>query len=236
MKAIIIDDERLARKELQTLLSEYHEIEVVDECATPNAAIESIKKHNPDIIFLDIQMPGKTGFELLEELDANPEVIFVTAYDEHAIKAFEVNALDYLLKPIDPDRLRETIKKLSIETVSNELRKEVLGNDDQIFIKDGEKCWFIKLSDVSLFESEGNYVRIYFENFKPLVLKSLNNLEKRLDARCFFRANRKFIINLSWVDHVENWFNGGLQVTLKSGQKVEISRRQAVKFKNMFSL
>lgn len=236
MKAIIIDDERLARKELQTLLSDYHEIEVVDECATPNAAIESIKKHNPDIIFLDIQMPGKTGFELLEELDANPEVIFVTAYDEHAIKAFEVNALDYLLKPIDPERLKETIKKLSIETVSNELRKEVLGNDDQIFIKDGEKSWFIKLSEVSLFESEGNYVRIYFENFKPLVLKSLNNLEKRLDERCFFRANRKFIINLSWVDHVENWFNGGLQVTLKSGQKVEISRRQAVKFKNMFSL
>lgn len=236
MKAIIIDDERLARKELKTLLSDYHEIEVVDECATPNAAIESIKKHNPDIIFLDIQMPGKTGFELLEELDANPEVIFVTAYDEHAIKAFEVNALDYLLKPIDPDRLKETIKKLSIETVSNELRKEVLGNEDQIFIKDGEKCWFIELGDVSLFESEGNYVRIYFENFKPLVLKSLNNLEKRLDERNFFRANRKFIINLSWVDHVENWFNGGLQVTLKSGQKVEISRRQAVKFKNMFSL
>ena len=143
-------------------------------------------------------MPGKTGFELLEELDANPEVIFVTAYDEHAIKAFEVNALDYLLKPIDPERLKETIKKLSIETESNEFRKDVLGKNDQIFIKDGEKCWFIKLDEVSLFESEGNYVRIYFDGFKPLVLKSLNNLEKRLDSRCYFRANRKFIINLNY--------------------------------------
>lgn len=236
MKAIIIDDERLARKELNSLLKDFHEIDVVDECSTPNAAIESIKKHKPDIIFLDIQMPGKTGFELLEELDATPEVVFVTAYDEHAIKAFEVNALDYLLKPIDPDRLKETISKLSDETETDDLHKEILGQDDQIFIKDGEKCWFISLKEVSLFESEGNYVRIYFDNFKPLVLKSLNNLEKRLDGRDFFRVNRKFIINLKWIDHVENWFNGGLQITLKTGQKVEVSRRQAVKFKNLFSL
>lgn len=236
MKAIIIDDERLARKELNSLLKDFHEIDVVDECSTPNAAIESIKKNKPDIIFLDIQMPGKTGFELLEELDATPEVVFVTAYDEHAIKAFEVNALDYLLKPIDPDRLKETISKLSDETETDDLHKEILGQDDQIFIKDGEKCWFISLKEVSLFESEGNYVRIYFDNFKPLVLKSLNNLEKRLDGRDFFRVNRKFIINLKWIDHVENWFNGGLQITLKTGQKVEVSRRQAVKFKNLFSL
>tara|TARA_B110000285_G_scaffold67049_1_gene76989 strand:- start:187 stop:912 length:726 start_codon:yes stop_codon:yes gene_type:complete len=241
MRAIIIDDERLARKELKSLLKDYHEIEIVDECSSPEEALKSIEKHNPDLLFLDIQMPEKTGFDLLQELDKSPKVVFVTAFDEYAVKAFEVNALDYLMKPVDPERLKETMAKVLSEDIEDEEAYDVpdrgiLSSNDQIFIRDGEKCWFIYLKDVRMFESEGNYVRIYFETFKPLVLKSLNGLQERLDQKLFFRANRKYIINLKWVSHIENWFNGGLQVVLKDGEKVEISRRQAVKFKALMSL
>ena len=241
MRAIIIDDERLARKELKSLLKDYHEIEIVDECSSPEEALKSIEKHNPDLLFLDIQMPEKTGFDLLQELDKSPKVVFVTAFDEYAVKAFEVNALDYLMKPVDPERLKETMAKVLSEDIEDEEAYDVpdrgiLSSNDQIFIRDGEKCWFIYLKDVRMFESEGNYVRIYFETFKPLVLKSLNGLQERLDQKLFFRANRKYIINLKWVSHIENWFNGGLQVVLKDGEKVEISRRQDVKFKALMSL
>jgi two-component system LytT family response regulator len=245
MKTIIIDDERLARKELIKLLKKFDFFDIVDECANADEAILSIEKHNPELIFLDIQMPGKTGFEMLEELDrVPPKVIFVTAYDEYALKAFEVSAMDYLLKPVAQDRLDEVVKKLAAEAVNpspepgklSDDNKEQLGETDQIFLKDGEKCWFVTLKDVRMFESEGNYVRVFFNDNKPLILKSLNSLESRLEGRTFFRANRKFIINLKWVDGIENWFNGGLKVKLKTGERVEISRRQASKFKELMSL
>jgi two-component system LytT family response regulator len=164
-------------------------------------------------------------------------VVFVTAHDEYAIKAFEVNAFDYLLKPVSPERLAETIRKLTIK--DNTDKKEntsPLSEIDRVFIKDGEKTWFVKLSQIRLFESEGNYVRVYFETFRPLILRSLNSLEERLNDKHFFRASRKHIINLSWVESIETWFNGGLMVKLKDGQQIEISRRQAVKLKDMMSL
>ncbi len=238
MRALVIDDERLARRELISLLDKYENIEVVDECANVEEAKEAVNKHKPDLLFLDIQMPGKNGFDLISELDAVPTVIFVTAYDEFAIRAFEVNALDYLLKPVHPERLGDAIRKLEDDTESDneDESNEKLTEDDQIFLKDGEKCWFVSLRDIRLFESEGNYVRVLFHESKPLILRSLNNLEKRLDPKVFFRANRKFIINLKWVSNIEPWFNGGLQVTLKDGEKVEISRRQAAKFKDLMSL
>lgn len=237
MKAIIVDDERLARNELKTLLGNHKEIEVVAECANASEAKEKIDSLKPDVVFLDINMPGKSGLELVEEISAIPDVVFITAYDEHAIKAFELNAFDYLLKPVQPQRLSETVKKLAEKEVAS--KGENTGPLDErelIFIKDGEKCWFVKLSDVRLFESEGNYVRVYFENNKPLILRSLNNLEARLNERQFFRASRKHILNLRWVASVETWFNGGLMVKLKDGKEVEISRRQAVKIKDMLSL
>ncbi len=241
MKVIIIDDERLARRELRNLLKKFDSLEILDECVNADEAIASIKKNEPDLIFLDIQMPGKNGFEMLHHLEKVPKVIFVTAYDEFAIKAFDVNALDYLLKPVDPKRLEEAINKLDEKNASS--AKEPRGGasgrlneNDQIFLKDGEKCWFVTLKNVRMFESEGNYVRVYFGQDKPLILKSLNNLENRLDERVFFRANRKYIINLRWVEGIENWFNGGLQVRLKEDEKVEISRRQASRFKDLMSL
>ena len=236
MKAIIVDDERLARNELRRLLADYPEVEIIEECNSAEAAIIAVDKLRPDVVFLDIHMPGKDGFGVLEELDYMPHVIFITAYDEYAIKAFEVNALDYLLKPVEVDRLKDAINKVKAELIEPIEKSDKLGVDDQVFVKDGDRCWFVNLSDVPMFESEGNYVRVYFDKNKPLILKSLNNLSNRLDEASFFRANRKFIINLNWVESIENWFNGGLMLKLKNGEKVEISRRQASKFKEMKSL
>jgi two-component system LytT family response regulator len=184
-------------------------------------------------------MPGKTGFALLEELDKVPKVIFTTAYDEYALKAFEYNALDYLLKPIEPTRLEESVKKLLEGIKKDKVQEsmfETLTAEDQVFVKDGDRCWFVKLEKVRLFESEGNYVRLYFDDNKPLILRTLNYLDERLDSKSFFRANRKHIINLKWVENIEPWLNGGLLAKLKGGHKIEVSRRQAVKFKEMLSL
>jgi len=243
MKALIIDDERLARKELATLLEKHDTIEIVGEAANADEAEVMIAEKRPDLLFLDINMPGRTGFELLETLDHSPQVIFVTAYDEHALKAFEVNALDYLLKPIDPERLAAALTKLQQANSSDPLHREILHENDQIFLKDGEKCWFVTLKDVRYFESEGNYVRVRFGDQKPLVLRSLNKLEEKLDPLVFFRANRKHIINLRWVERIEPWFSGGLMVHLKSngkagpeGEQLEVSRRQAARFKELLSL
>lgn len=242
MKAIIVDDERLARKELNSLLEQYPEIEILAEAVNADDAIEKINQHQPDLIFLDIQMPGKTGFEMLEQLEKSPQVIFTTAYDEFAIKAFEFNAMDYLLKPIQEDRLKDAINKVLTrerekpEMVEVEERPKKLGINDQVFVKDGDRCWFVKLADIRLFESDGNYIKVYFDKFKPMIHKSLNALDERLDDRSFFRASRKHIINLSWVETIETWFNGGLLVQLKGGEKVEVSRRQAARFKEKMSL
>ena len=243
MKALIVDDERLARKELNNLLRQFPEVEVVGECSNADEAREMIEKYRPELVFLDIQMPEKSGFDLLEELDNVPEVIFVTAYDEYALKAFDVSALDYVLKPVEEERLADALSKVRTKIES---KKEIvefggspdkkLGSNDQIFIKDGEKCWFVTLGDVSRFESEGNYVRVYFNGSKPFILRSLNALEERLDSKTFFRANRKYIVNMRWIEHIENWFNGGLRVTLKDGEQIEVSRRQAAKFKELMSL
>ena len=239
MRVVIVDDERLARQELKSMLATYPGIDIAGECADVKSAIETINELKPDVVFLDIQMPGKTGFDLLEEITFVPEVVFVTAHDEYALKAFEVNALDYLLKPVQGARLSDAIKKVSekirkIEDPQN--KANALTETDQVFVKDGEKCWFVKLGDVRLFESEGNYVRLFFGTQRPLILRSLNYLDERLSNKTFFRASRKHIINLQWIENIESWFNGGLLVKLKGGESVEISRRQAVKLKEMMSL
>ncbi|HWH61619.1 MAG TPA: response regulator [Ginsengibacter sp.] len=238
-KAIIIDDERLARNELKKLLQEFPEVEVIGEAANANEGIEKIESLNPDLIFLDIQMPGKTGFDMLTQIEKAPHVIFVTAYDEYALKAFEVNALDYLMKPVEPKRLADALLKVrqkDEEELLSYNNRGLLHENDQVFVKDGERCWFVKLSDVRLFESVGNYAKVFFGNNKPLILKSLNALEERLDDKVFFRANRKHIINLRMIDKIEPYFNGGLLLDLVGGEKIEVSRRQAVKFKEMMSL
>lgn len=244
MRAIIIDDERLARTELKKLLQDFPEVEVIDEAANAQEGIQKIEALRPDLIFLDIQMPGKTGFDMLSELEKSPQVIFTTAYDEYALKAFEVNALDYLLKPVEPKRLADAIQKLHQHPVqpreqniaSENFNQSLLNEHDQVFVKDGERCWFVKLTDIRLFESVGNYAKVFFGTNKPLILKSLNALEERLDEKMFFRANRKHIVNLRMIEKIEPYFNGGLLLELKGGEKIEVSRRQTVKFKEMMSL
>ena len=243
-RTLLIEDERLAREELKSLLKDFIEIDIVGEARNGLEALEMIKKLSPDLLFLDINMPEMNGFEMIKHLVEIPQVIFVTAYDEFALKAFEVNALDYLLKPVDPKRLQEAIKKLSNGEEDFNSHSDVflaskdrtLTLADKVFIKDGEKCWFIELRKIRMLESDGNYVKVYFDTSRPLLLRSLNSFEERLDARFFFRANRKFIINLQWISSIENWFNGGLRVELMEGEKVEISRRQAIRFKEVMSL
>ncbi|MBW7867517.1 MAG: response regulator transcription factor [Brumimicrobium sp.] len=244
MKAIIIDDERLARQELRLLLKDFSSsIEVIGEASNGEEGIAMIQKHQPDLIFLDIQMPDMNGFNMLSKLEEIPKVIFVSAYDEYALDAFRVNALDYLLKPVDPSQLKNAIDKISNDTesdfyspVKNERENRLLTNEDRIFIKDGEKYFFPYLNEIKYFESQGNYVKVYFKENKPMVLRSLNAIEDKLSSENFFRANRKYLVNISAIKNVENWFNGGLKAILEDDTEVEISRRQARRFKDIMSL
>lgn len=240
--AMIVEDSRLARLELKTMLEVHPEVEIVGEADNVDDALKSLEELDPDILFLDIHMPGKTGFDLLEELETVPHVIFTTAYDEYAIKAFEYNTLDYLLKPLKPERLAAALEKVhqGIEEERSQEAEHAEGDflsiDKRVFVKDGDKCWLVRLGDIRMFEVYGNYSRVFFEGNKPLILRSLNQLEERLDPAVYFRANRQQVINLEKIDKVDTWFNGRLKVTMEGGAEVEISRRQAVKFKEKLSL
>ena len=237
MKAVVIDDSRLARNELKRLLKELDIVEVVAEASDATEAREKVESEKPDLIFLDIQMPGKDGFQLLEELEFIPEVIFTTAYDEYALKAFEYNALDYLQKPVDRDRLAGAVSKVKTKLVKrkSDLQENRMGEQDQVFVKDGERCWFVPLAKVRVFEVEGNYTKIYFDEFKPMVPRTLNYLETRLDPKIFFRANRQQIINLRWIERIEPWFSGSIKIYLEGGHEVDVSRRQTQRFKDLMS-
>jgi two-component system LytT family response regulator len=228
MKAVIIDDERLARVELRRLLAEHPEVQVAGEARGGEEALDVIAGLSPDLIFLDIQMPGMTGFQLLERLEDVPQVIFTTGYDEYAIKAFEVNALDYLMKPIAPARLAAALARARPRQSKSRL--------EQVFVRDGEKCWIVRLADVFLMESEGNYTRLCFGSDRPLIRRSLNALEEQLDPAISFRANRKQIVNLKWVQAMAAGAGGALAVTLRGGREVEISRRAAARLREVMSL
>lgn len=241
MKALIIDDERLARGELRRLLAAFPDIEIVGEAANAKQARELIGQLKPTVLFLDVQMPGETGMSLLESLEPPaPAVVFTTAYDEFAVKAFELNALDYLLKPVDPERLAGAVDRLRSRHAgpgkSKSVARERIAADDKVFVRDGERCWFVEVKKIRLLESEGNYTRVHFDDVQPQFFRSLNAMEERLDPKFFFRANRRQIINLSWIESIEPWFSGGLLVHLKGGAKVELSRRQAQDFRDKMSL
>ena len=242
MKALIIDDERLARNELRRLLAVHADIEIAGEAVDVPDALGRITALKPDLIFLDVQMPGADGFNLLEQLEPPlPAVIFTTAYDEFAVKAFEFNALDYLLKPVDPNRLVAALEKLRHHGSHAPFGGEAnathrLSPEDKVFVREGDRCWFVPVKNIRLLESEGNYTRLHFDDQKPQQFRSLTAMEERLDARHFFRANRKQVINLAWVDGIEPWFSGGLLVKLKGGLKIELSRRQAQDFRERMSL
>ncbi len=239
MRALIIEDSRLARQELKHLLKGFPEVTIAGEAANADEAEALIAQLKPDLLFLDIQMPGRNGFELLEALEEAPDVIFTTAYDQYAVKAFEINALDYLQKPLQPERLRAAIEKVSAcrtPPARPSPGSPALTAESQVFVKDGERCWFVKLSQVRLLEIEGSYTKIHFGHHSPMIPKTLNALEARLDPQTFFRANRQQMINLKWIDQIEPWFSGGLRITLTGGETVEVSRRQANRFRELTSL
>ena len=240
LKAVIVEDSRLARNELKELIKVHKEIEIIGEAENVDDAFKLINNTKPDLLFLDINMPEKDGFELLEMLDDVPITIFTTAFDEYAIKSFEYNAFDYLLKPINQKRFSKSIEKV-IESISKNETTTITKNENalslekQIFIKDGENCWLVKLKDISLFEIVGNYTRVYFDQKKPLIYKSLAQVEEKLPTEVFFRANRQQIININHVKKVISWFNGKLKIEMNSGEEIEISRRQSYLFKEQLS-
>jgi two-component system LytT family response regulator len=228
MKAVIVDDERLARVELRRLLRAHPEIDVVGEARTGNEAIALLRATAADVLFLDIQMPGMTGFDLLEEIEDVPQVIFTTAFDHYAIRAFEVNALDYLTKPIAPARLAAALARLRPRSSTTRL--------DQVFIRDGDRCWIVRLPDVFLLESEGNYTRMHFGGERPLIRRSLDSLEAALDSATFFRANRRQMINLRAIQKTSIVDSDILAVELRGGATVELSRRQAIRLRSLLRL
>lgn len=239
MRALIIDDERLAREELRELLAAHPEIEIVGEAANGPEAQKRIAELQPDLLFLDIQMPEQNGFELLQELEPPvPEVIFVTAYDKYALQAFENSALDYLVKPVEPERLAKAVARLRklepADAAAGRAGGELAGAltaDSQVFVRDGDRCWFVPLRDIVLLEAEGSSTRVYFGGHKPVLPRALTALESRLPADQFFRINRSQIVNLKCIENIEPWFSRSLRVKLKGGLEVEFSRRQALVFR-----
>jgi len=228
LKVLIIDDERNAREEIKKLLQDYSELEVIGEAQNADEAKEQIDAKNPDLLFLDIQMPEKSGFDLLESLDKVPHVIFTTAYDQYAVKAFEVSALDYLMKPIREERFARAMEQIK--------QKGIIPTDDRIFVKDRQQYHFVSWSKVHLVESMDNYARLYYDDKNVFLKSSLNQLEEKLDEAIFFRINRAQIINLKYIDKILSLPNGRLKVTLTSGDEPEVSDRQSVKLKKLMKI
>lgn len=224
IRAIIIDDERGARQELIRMLKGYPKVIILGEAANADEAEKLIILLKPDLIFLDIQMPGRTGFELLETLDHIPEVIFVTAFDSFAVKAFEVSAMDYLMKPVREERFKNAMDK-AIGKINGE-------DEPSVFVKDRDKYQLIKWKDVYLIESVENYARLFFGKEHVLLKTSLNKLEENSDCQRFFRASRSILFNLDYINLVKKDIEGTL-VVLKTGEQIRISERQAIKLRNL---
>ncbi len=241
MKALVVDDERLARSEMIRLLAAFADVQVVGEALNADDAAEKIRTLGPDVLFLDVEMPGSDVFAMLESLERAPHVVFTTAYNQYAVQAFECSALDYLLKPVEGRRLEKAIERLrrlcaAVDPGQAE-GKPHLGEEDRIFLRDGERCWFVRLGDVRLFESEGNYARLFLDKGgRPLVLRSLNYLQRRLDPAVFFRASRKHIVNLRWVTKIVPVENERLQISLDGKLTIVVSRRQSAQFRQRLEI
>ncbi|HLP08297.1 MAG TPA: response regulator [Opitutaceae bacterium] len=242
MKALLIDDEPLARAEMRRLLRAHDEIEIVGEAADADQARAAIKRHAPELLFLDIQMPEETGFDLLVSLGAGvPPVIFTTAFDQHAVRAFEFGAIDYLVKPVEPERLALALARLHNHSGENHegppaVPPPRLRPEEKVFVRHDDRCWFVPLETIRGFESDGDSVRLWLADATPLLHRSLAQLEERLPEDLFFRANRSQLINLHNVERVEPWFSGCLKATLTGGRTVELSRRQSQLFRDRLGL
>lgn len=234
IKAIIVDDERLARLNLRKLLVPYPEIDVAGEASSCDNAIEQIRLCNPQLIFLDIQLSGETGFDLLEMIDHTIKIIFVTAYDEYAIRAFEVNAIDYLLKPVNPERLKTAIERVIKKEKSEENESKSYEYTDSIYVKlNNYASRFIKISSITFIEPVGNYSKIVtIEGKHCLVLKTLKQWQEELPDDNFVRIHRSSIVNIEHVDHIEKKSNSRHIAFLKNfPEPLEVSRRYARRLK-----
>ncbi|MDP3070156.1 MAG: LytTR family DNA-binding domain-containing protein [Opitutaceae bacterium] len=242
MRIVLVDDERLARKELRALLGDFPDAEIVGEASHCAEALPLLKRTRPDLVFLDIEMPGGTGFDLLAQLtEPLPRVIFVTAYDAHALRAFEVNALDYLLKPIVPRRLAAAYRRAAGPAPTEEKSKTPpplpsLGEDDQVLLRDEQHCVFVPVNLIRLLEGNGNHTRIVCEPREIEVYRTLVSFEERLPKSIFLRANRAQLVNRLFIRKVDPWFSGSLKATLTDGTEVEFSRRQAQLFRERMEL
>ena len=232
MRVLIVDDERLARAELRRMLASRPGITIVGEAANAAEAALQVDALRPDLLLLDVQMPGGSGFDLLDALDDPPEVIFTTAFDQYALQAFEASALDYLMKPIEPRRLAAALERAAVRLG---IATGPSAAPRKLFIRDGERCWFVRLEDIRLFESEGNYTRLYFDGATPLLARSLLQLEQRLDPQQFFRANRRHIVNLAAVKGIENGQGGAMSLRIED-MAVEVSRRRVAALKQLQEL
>lgn len=232
IRTILVDDEPLALAELRLMLQVHPEVEILGTANNSVEAKEMIRVQQPHLLFLDVEMPGGSGFDLLQSLDEAPAVIFVTAYDRFAIRGFEVNALDYLLKPVDPDRLQEAIGKVKRQLTVSDLPADALSIEKRIFIKDGEACYFVPLAEIFLIESVGNYARVFYQDKRPLLHKSLNYLEDRLPGTHFFRTGRRHIVNLNYIKTIYPVAGYSLKIELHNGFQIELSQRRTTLFKD----
>lgn len=232
--AVIVEDSELARFELEHQLKAHPQIRIVGQAADVDSGVALIEREAPDLVFLDVDLPGGDAFDLLAKLERVPQIIFTTAYQQFALQAFDVSGtIDYLLKPIEPDRLARAIGKLDLEPDRSAVARSP---DAPIYVKDGERCWLVKPREIRLIEAVGNYSRLYFGTHSPMVYRALGAVEAQLDPAIFFRASRSHLVNLGYVEQIAPWSNGGLQLTLKGGAEVEVSRRQSQRLKEMMSL
>lgn len=238
LRVLLVDDTRLARQELRTLLAAHRDVEIVGEADDVPAATRAIEALQPDLVLLDIQMPSGTGFDVLDALERAPAVVFTTAYDHYAVRAFEASALDYLVKPVDPQRLAAALDRARARRAQTHAPESrgVLGADDQVFLRDGERCWFVTLAEISRIDVDGNYASVRFRGERAMLTRSLSALESRLDPALFFRANRNTLVNLRHIRAVELNVGDGYDLTLKGGSTVEVSRRQARELRERLAL
>ncbi len=239
MDILIVDDSRLARRELLEMLRGHPEHQVVGEAASCAEAVSLIDKLEPELLLLDIHLPDGSGFDVLEQASYTPKVIFTTAYEQHALRAFEVNALDYLLKPVTAQRLAQALERAGAADSAHAKSAQQTASrstSDHLFIRDGERCHFVRFEDIRLIEVDGNYVRLHFGTTKAMLYRSLNQLESRLDPRMFFRANRQQVVNLGWIDGIDPAVGDGLIIRMRGGGEVEVSRRQARELRQQLEL
>jgi two-component system, LytTR family, response regulator len=229
MRVVLVEDSKLARTELVNLLQKNPDVQIIAEAENGQQAIELINKHQPDLIFLDIHLTDMDGFDVLNTISTIPQVIFTTAYDEYAIKSFEYNTIDYLLKPIRSSRLEAALQKVKLE------KNKPLMLENSIFINDSNKYYIAQMKDIELFHTNGNYTQVFFKGKSPILNKSLNQIEGRIDPSIYVRINRQEIVNIHHITQIEKWFKGKLKLTITSGKTVVVSERQSVYLKRMLS-